>query len=438
MFDTLLDETLDPSPGATSRPATDPPLMPSDLDSWQPSVFLAAVVSNVDVETLSPPDRVRLLRATRRLVSHLQAAEYRAMASVADAYREHLDDVDEELAWDATAAEIAAALSLTRRAASRELGLAETLRARLPRVWDALAAGDIDRQRAWVISQEVMHLPEDTARTVVDQIIEHASGSTTGQLAHRIRRLAIAVDPAEASERYEQALDERRVVTEATVDGTAHLLVVDGPPDRVQAASDRIDRIARSLSRRGDDRTMDQRRADVALDLLCEGEIALTRSAGGRGGGRNELRVDLETLAGLSEQPGELSGYGPIVAELARQVALEAQSWDYVVTDSADGQVVAAGALRRRPTADQARRVRFRTPRCAFPGCRMPAIDCDLDHRRPRAKGGPTTEANLAPLCRHHHHIRHVAGWTYDPDPGGGHTWTSPLGLVYTSEDRAP
>ncbi|MEE8375472.1 MAG: HNH endonuclease signature motif containing protein [Acidimicrobiia bacterium] len=37
----------------------------------------------------------------------------------------------------------------------------------------------------------------------------------------------------------------------------------------------------------------------------------------------------------------------------------------------------------------------------------MPATDCDLDHRNAWADGGPTTEDNLAPLCRHDHIVRH-------------------------------
>ncbi|HEX5722443.1 MAG TPA: hypothetical protein VFZ06_06805, partial [Acidimicrobiia bacterium] len=40
-------------------------------------------------------------------------------------------------------------------------------------------------------------------------------------------------------------------------------------------------------------------------------------------GGSVELRVDLETLAGLTEAPGELSGLGPVISDIARQVARE-------------------------------------------------------------------------------------------------------------------
>ena len=68
----------------------------------------------------------------------------------------------------------------------------------------------------------------------------------------------------------------------------------------------------------------------------------------------------------------------------------------------------------------------------------MPAVDCDLDHRQPWAHGGPTTIDNLAPLCRHHHQIRHHSGWTHRPLPNGDHIWTSRLGHTYTTSGLPP
>jgi len=39
--------------------------------------------------------------------------------------------------------------------------------------------------------------------------------------------------------------------------------------------------------------------------------------------------------------------------------------------------------------------VRIRQRRCSFPGCRRPAITCDLDHTHPYDKGGRTCECKL-------------------------------------------
>lgn len=54
--------------------ATDPePELPPGLDQWLPSPFLAAVVSALSPRELSGFDRIVLLKAQQRLVSHYQA-----------------------------------------------------------------------------------------------------------------------------------------------------------------------------------------------------------------------------------------------------------------------------------------------------------------------------------------------------------------------------
>jgi hypothetical protein len=68
----------------------------------------------------------------------------------------------------------------------------------------------------------------------------------------------------------------------------------------------------------------------------------------------------------------------------------------------------------------------------------MPAINADLDHRTPYSDGGPTTDDNLGPLCRHDHCIRHQHAWTYTPLPNGTHQWTSRLGHTYTTSGTPP
>ena len=45
---------------------------------------------------------------------------------------------------------------------------------------------------------------------------------------------------------------------------------------------------------------------------------------------------------------------------------------------------------------------------------------------RAGAYGGATKVDNLAPLCRHHHIIRHHAHWTHQPLPTGDHQMDEP------------
>lgn len=77
--------------------------------------------------------------------------------------------------------------------------------------------------------------------------------------------------------------------------------------------------------------------------------------------------------------------------------------------------------------------VRFRDRRCRFPGCRAPAVRCDLDHNTPWPHGA-TSADNLCCLCRHHHRLSHQApGWTMRRLDDGGLHWTTPGGQQLTT-----
>jgi hypothetical protein len=423
LLEPLAPEALDPIATAECDG------LPPELDAMEPGPLLAVVLSSLDVDRVSPHDAVLVLKACRRLVSHFEARAYRAMVAILHAYEDMFDDF--EWVEDAAATEVRAALRLTRRAASRALGMAGDLWERFPQIGEALEAGRIDDRRAAVILDHTAHLPPETAGAVVDEILERAEEMTTGQLAERLRRLAIAVEPEEARLRYETAVEERRIVTEATTDGTAHLLGLHLPPDVVVAATDRIDRIARRLKTANETRSIDQIRADVFLELLCGGGQA------GRSG-TVDIRVDLATLAELDEHPGDLAGFGPVVADIARRAARAADRWRYTVFDPVDGTVIDTGITRRRPTSVERRAIEARYPTCIFLGCRTPSHRCDIDHRVPYSRGGATHEANLGPVCRHDHCIRHLACWTYTRTATGDHLWTSPLGHTYTSRREPP
>jgi hypothetical protein len=404
------------------------------LDAMAPGPVLGAVLSTIDPDRLSGHDRVIFLRAAQRQASHAQARVYAGESSIGD----HMETIEfpdaPDLAWDAASTEIRAALRLTRRAADTRLDVAVGLRRRLPRVWQALSSGSIDVPRARVFLSATSHLDEATARAVVDEIIDAAYRFTTGQLRERVARLCIEADPDTATQRYEEAVEQRRVVMEASSDGTAHLLGLDLPPDRVAEVTRRIDRLAKTLNTASEPRTIDQLRADVFLDLLA-GEHRNAR------GGVVDIHVDLTTLARLSESPGDLAGYGPVVADIARQVT-DAQvdgQWRFTITDPTTGLPVHDGTTRRRPTTSQRRSVEARDRVCVFPGCRMPAHQCELDHRTPWSHHQHTSTSGLAPGCRHDHITnRHRIGWTHQPLPGGDHLWTSPLGHHYTTSGHKP
>jgi hypothetical protein len=407
--------------------------LPAGIDTLEPGLVLAALVTGVESQNLSGFDRIRVLQARQRMVAFFQAQVCESMASISELMNQI--DADPKIAHDSAAAEIGAALRLTRRAAETDLDLAIDLRARLPEVWEALAAGRIDLRRARVLVEGTAHLAETATREVVGRILEAATRLTTGQLKALIRRVCVQSDPEDANTRYREAVEGRRIEMDPTVEGTAHLFGFDLAPDRVQGVMRRINDLAQSLKTSDETRTLDQIRADVFLDLLDGKHL-------GRGGRRGsvDIYVDLTTLARLTEDPGELAGYGPVIADIARQIAEDSlgAEWRWTLTHPDTGQVIDNGTTRRRPTTAQRRHLEARNRHCVFPGCRMPAVDCDLDHRQPWAHGGPTKVANLAPLCRHHHNIRHHSGWDHQALPNGDHLWTSRLGHTYTTSGLPP
>lgn len=398
-----------------------------------PGPALGAFLSSIDIDQVRPYDRVIVLRAQHRMMAYYAAQSYASVASLADYMENDLFPEDPELAWDAAATEIRAALRLTRRAAETELDRAVAVRRRLPRLWEAMRSGSLDWRRAAVIIDGTGSLDEVTARRVVDTVIDEAASRTTGELAAQIRRLCIDIDTDSAADRYHQAVDQRRVVLEPSPDGTANLLGLELPPDLAMKAARRLDALARGLDGQGDTRSLDQRRADVFLDLLCGRHDASA--------GRVEILVPLDTLANLAEAPGELAGYGPVIADIARQVAERHVDgeWRFTITDPTTGLPVHDGTTRRRPTAAQRRSVEARDRTCTFPGCRVPATQCDLDHRTPWSVERQTCTHGLDAGCRHDHvTVRHGIGWLHELLPGGDHLWISPLGHRYTKSGRRP
>ncbi len=142
-----------------------------------------------------------------------------------------------------------------------------------------------------------------------------------------------------------------------------------------------------------------------------------------------QVTVGAGTLLGLDDEPGELAGYGPIPAPLARRLAADA-TWRRILTD-ANGLVTATDPVRYRPGVILGDYVRTRDQVCRFPTCNAPAIDCDLDHRVPFPKG-KTVPENLEPLCRCHRRLKTHTTWRVEKLPDNTVLWISPAGHSYT------
>ncbi|WP_281350892.1 HNH endonuclease signature motif containing protein [Agromyces agglutinans] len=144
------------------------------------------------------------------------------------------------------------------------------------------------------------------------------------------------------------------------------------------------------------------------------------------------------TLLGLSDEPAELDGYGPIDADTARRLAAHAPSMRRILVHPETGAVLSYGREHYRAPADLDGFVRVRDGQCRFPGCSRRAERADLDHTTAWEHGGRTDAANLAALCRHHHRLKHESGWRVEHEAGGVMRWTSPAGHVLRTLPERP
>ena len=70
---------------------------------------------------------------------------------------------------------------------------------------------------------------------------------------------------------------------------------------------------------------------------------------------------------------------------------------------------------------------------CRFTICRQPVWCCDIDHTQPYDQGGRTCKCNNGGICRTHHQIKQLPGWTLHQTAPGIFQWTTPCGRVYTT-----
>jgi uncharacterized protein DUF222 len=393
---------------STVRGVTVRQLIPESLAQLAPGAELGVLLGRLDLSAVTGTDLVEVLRARARQLSHEQAQLLATMVEVGLCDPHAGPDEVARLAQapEYAADEIRAALAWTRNAASREYHFAETLLARLPAVFAALDTGVICRSKAWLFTELCAELTDEQTQEVCERLLPDAARLTTGELAARIKKLAIALDPEWAARRYASAVQDRDVIGYLDEDGTATVTGRKLPAGQAAAACARIEDLAKAAKRAGHPGRIGPLRADIYVGLLEGRWQQLTRDqiiaellarvtpgdtpqdptpdntsaaeapADGDAGpaadapaapdngdsedvaGRPvagervgvELRVALSTLLGRDRHPGEIPGWGPVTAETARTIvaAQRTGEWRYAITDI-EGQLILAGITRRRP-----------------------------------------------------------------------------------------
>ena len=364
----------------------------------------------------------------------------------------------------AAAREIQVATGLPITQCQRRVWLTACEPERVGPIREAMSLGRVTLARAMTLAEATKDLDALTAAAIASRVLGPPT-SPEGEPLPGMAPLSEATFRArlhrqlvlhhglvgDAERTYTQAIKARRMSTEPQRDGSA-LILISGDGPRVAAAKGRVDTIARRLRTRGDARTLDQLRADVATDLLLRGWIPTDPTFTQLGEppvALVQLIISLSTLLGVDAGVGHLSGWGDVPAQQARALALQAGSiWKRVVTDPLTGRAIEVSATSYKVPTAMAEQINARDRTCRAPGCQIPAEHCDHDHTnewKPDDAGGPTGETNLADLHRGHHNLKTSGFWNSDQSPDGTLTWTTSSGrtfitypFIYDHPDNLP
>jgi hypothetical protein len=312
----------------------------------------------------------------------------------------------------------------------------------MPHTLAALEQGRLSEWRATLIVRESACLDIEDRQALDAELCGDPAGLDgmgDARVAAAARSIAYRLDPRAVVERAAKAETERTITIRPAPDTmtwlTALLPVAQGVS--VYAAL-----------RRTADTIFDGRsRGQVMADTLVE------RVTGRSAATPTPIAVNLvlsdRTLLSGDNTPADISGYGPIPAEVARGLvmAVGADSRSRATlrrlyTHPESGALVAMESRARRFPRGLATFIGLRDQRCRTPYCDAPIRH--RDHATPHARGGRTAVANGLGSCERCNYVKEAAGWrvSTDFDETARHTaeFTTPTGRHYRSvaPPRAP
>jgi hypothetical protein len=445
----------------------------SRLLTAAPGIDTLTSLSAINPFDLPAAARIDYLSALERQISWLQAMMQRAIVAVAGEEGSKSDDIFTGVD-DAEREDVAAALRMSTGTAQIRIDVARTLINHLPNVCSALAMGEISPAHATVIARESASAIRDGMGpahiySIEQSALAYAEFHTPTQVANKVRTTIAKLAPEPFEEIAERARDTRRVSCFREVDGLSTIVAILPAEDaqivmkaienfiHAQVANEAITLNARGVSGAGagaraagagvagvasdsandsevapgEHRSMDMKRADALTSIatwsLQESTVDVKLH---RRPVTVNVTIDLPTLLGLAENPGQLAGYGAIPASVARALASDGK-WQRFITDPQTGTLLDFGRESYEPPQALIDFLIARDRTCRFPGCRHSAARADLDHAQSWESGGKTSPENLGALCRRHHRLKTHGGWKLKSHSDGACTWTSPLGKIY-------
>jgi hypothetical protein len=250
------------------------------------------------------------------------------------------------------------------------------------------------------------------------------------ELEGSARRLAGELDAAACVLRRRVAESERRVTLRPVPD-TMSRLSAELPVATGVAVFKSLSDAADSARAEGDPRSRHQ----VMADTLAE---RLLGSTGGVVPVEIELVVSDEVLLGAREDAAYVAGFGPVPAEVAREVVKLAGERGLATVrrlyrSPASGQLVAMDSRSRRFRGGLARFIRLRDQVCRTPWCDAPIRH--TDHPEPVAAEGETSRENGEGLCEACNYAKETSGWSFTVVDAEPHTVEirTPAGRAYRS-----
>ncbi|MFS0866348.1 DUF222 domain-containing protein [Microbacterium sp. 179-B 1A2 NHS] len=436
-----------------------------------PDAYIASLAGIVaDVETVERQIATAQIAQLRVLARAGQLAEEQAVGS-GSRVRVH------DMALRSIAAEVGGIMRTTDRTVQRRIDEARTIVEGYPAALGAWEAGLITRGHVLVIVDTGGVVPVELRPEFEAAAISRCEQDTPNRVRAELEILAQRMHPRSFTERHVEAAAGRCVRLMPGRDGMSDLIatlptvIAEGIHDRLtqqaRAIVDtRTERAVTAADRRATDgpvpegafrrtngtdavdvvatdkRPIDQVRADLFADLLLAGTPALDdtidTSAGPLGAIRARVQVVLPAscLDGTDDGPADLIGRSPIDTLTARTLAGAVGIWERMFTDPVTGTTVAVDSYR--VPLPMRRYLQARDQHCRFPGCRVPAIRCEIDHTHDHALGGRTELRNLAHLCQRHHSMKQFTAWRVRQLQGGVLEWTSPAGRTYREDAPTP
>jgi hypothetical protein len=415
----------------------------AELLRVKPGYITLGELIKINPLALSSSGRIDYLSALDRQESWMCALKQEALVAIAGEYSDEdggifgcVDDEERE--------DVATALRLSPTSAQSRIDVARVLVGHLPNTISALSTGEISVAHATVIARETATairngLSEESIFRVEQTALAHAEFHTPGQVASKVKTTIAKLAPEEFEEVADRARDARRVSCYPEADGMATVIAIL-PAEDAQTVMKSIE--AFILKRNSEDApewsilSADMKRADALAYIASQALSSLADEVQPhRRPITISVAIDLPTLMGLAENPGQLAGYGAIPASVARRLAADG-NWQRFISDPRTGNLLDFGREKYTPPQELIDYLLARDRICRFPGCRRTGQSSDIDHAQSWETGGETNPANLGLLCRRHHRMKTHGGWSLESNPDGSCLWKSPQGKTFFVPSR--